>query len=618
MIKLRLPKGKRRLRPGSLIAAYAGFRPQLRKSRGVLAGAMGSMIAYAIFQVLRPWPLKIVLDAALAQGDGPVQPVVGWLPALSREHTILAASAAILVIAALGGVAAYGQSYLGAKAGQLLAYRLRRDLFRHVHRLSLSFHDSARTGDLLLRMTGDMNLIRNLLVRSTLRVVSHSLVVAGVAVLMFLVDWQLTLLALLIVPLLVLTSVRFSRRIKTAVRKQREREGDIAASSAESFGSIAVVKLHGAAAAEDERVMGSHRSSLRQGLRATKLQAGLERRVEMLIAVGTCVVLWFGARKVMSGAMTAGDLVLAIAYLSLVYKPMRTFSRLTGGLAKGVVAAERVLEVLREAPEELHGEGLLRPTFLGRLELSDVTFGYDPASPILHGISLRIEPGERVALVGRSGSGKTTLVRLIPRLYTPQQGTIAIDGIPVETIELAHLRDQVGFVLQETVLFGLSIRDNITYGRDDLDEADVELAAKRAGIHERILRLPEGYDTVLAEGGHGLSGGERQRVALARAFVRRTPIVILDEPDSFLDAAVRERIWRAIDELTTGRSSLCIVHDLERARLADRIVVLDQGRIAGDGKHDDLLAGCPSYAELWARRSHAGTAGATGGVRAVL
>jgi ABC-type multidrug transport system fused ATPase/permease subunit len=562
------------------------------------------MVAYAMFQVLRPWPLKIALDAALA-GAGPAPRAASWLPALPREQVILAAAAAILVIAALGGLAAYGQAYLGAKAGQLLAYRLRRDLFRHVHRLSLSFHDNARTGDLLLRMTGDMNLIRNLLVRSTLRVVSHSLVVAGVAVLMFLTDWQLTLTALAVVPLLLLTSVSFSRRIKKAVRKQREREGRIAATSAESFGSVAVVKLHGAADTEDDRVMGAHRSSLRQGLRATKLQAGLERRVELLIAVGTCAVLWLGARKVLAGSMSAGDLVLAVSYLSLVYKPMRTFSRLTGGLAKGVVAAERVLDVMREAPEEMHGKGLARPALRGELELRDVTFGYDPATPVLHGVSLRVEAGERVALLGRSGAGKTTLVRLLPRLYDPQHGEILLDGVPADRIELAHLRDQVSFVLQETVLFGVSVRDNITYGRDELSDEEVERAARCAGIHERILRLPEGYATVLSERGHGLSGGERQRIALARAFARSAPIVVLDEPDAFLDAAVKERIWRAIDDLTEGRTSLCILHDVERARFADRIVVLDGGRVVGNGTHEALLAGCPAYTELWTRRSRA-------------
>jgi len=612
VIRFRLPRGTRRLDPGSLVGIYAGFWPQLRKSRSVLTGAAGSMIAYAMFQLLRPWPLKIVLDAALA-GDGPVPAPAAWLPALSRESTILAASVAILVIAALGGLAAYGQSYLGAKAGQLLAYPPRRDLFRHVHRLSLSFHDQARTGDLLLRMTGDMNLIRNLLVRSTLRVVSHSLVVAGVAILMFRTDWQLTLTALAIVPLLLLTSVRFSRRIKKAVRKQREREGRIAATSAESFGSVAVVKLHGAADTEDDRVMGAHRSSLRQGLRATKLQAGLERRVEMLIAVGTCAVLWLGARKVMAGAMTAGDLVLAVAYLSLVYKPMRTFSRLTGGLAKGVVAAERVLDVMNEAPEELHGEGLARPELRGGVELRGVTFGYDPSAPVLHGVSLSVKPGERVALLGRSGAGKTTLVRLIPRLYEPQEGRVLLDDVPADTIELAHLRDHVSFVLQETVLFGVSIRDNITYGRDELTDEQVEQAARCAGIHDRIQQLPEGYDTVLSERGHGLSGGERQRIALARAFARRAPLVILDEPDAFLDTAVKERIWRAIDDLTARCTSLCILHDVERARFADRIVVLDGGRVVGNGTHEELLATCPVYAELWEMRSRvAGGAHAVG------
>ncbi|MGQ0723332.1 MAG: ABC transporter ATP-binding protein [Candidatus Eiseniibacteriota bacterium] len=593
--RFRRPGGA--LRVDSLAATYVRFWPILRKSPGILAGAFGSMMAYAVLEILRPWPLKVVVDSLLSQGAGVTIP---WIGTVGPERAVLLASGAILIIAALAGVAAYGESYLGAKAGQLLAFRLRRDLFRHVHRLSLSFHDRARTGDLVLRLTGDMNLVNNLLVASTLKLLSQGLVVVGVVGLLFWLDRTIALVALSIFPLLLLTASRFSRRIKTAVRKQRRRESEIAARSAESLGSVAVVKIHGAEDEERERFLASHRRSLRQGLRATKLQAALERRVELLVALGTCAVLWVGARRALHGDITAGDLVLAVAYLGLAYKPMRSFSKLTGRLAKGVVAAERIGDVLAQAPEELHAPGALRPEpILGRLELKDVRFGYRQGEEVLRGVTLTIDAGERIALVGRSGAGKTTFARLLPRLYEPTGGQVLLDGIPLREIELAHLRDHVSFVLQETVLLGISIWDNITYGLEDLAVEDVERAARHAGIHERIGRLPAGYDTILDEHGRGLSGGERQRIALARAFVRQTPIVVLDEPDTFLDAAVRENLWEAIHELTKGRTSICIVHDVGNARFADRIVVLDEGRVAGQGAHEELLASCEVYRDLW-------------------
>jgi ATP-binding cassette subfamily B protein len=596
-LPFRITSRRPALRVDSLVATYVRFWPVLRKSPGVLAGAFGSMLGYAVLEVLRPWPLKIVVDYVLGQDSGVALPAaLGADP----ERIVLAASAAILLISALAGFAAYGESYLGAKAGQLLAFRLRRDLFRHVHSLSLSFHDRARTGDLVLRLTGDMNLVNNLLVASTLKLLSQGLVVLGVVGLLFWLDRTIALVAVSVFPLLLLTATRFSRRIRTAVRKQRRRESEIAARSAESLGSVAVVKVHGAEEEERERFLASHRRSLRQGLRATRLQAALERRVELLVAVATCAVLWVGARRVLSGAMTAGDLVLAVAYLGLAYKPMRSFSKLTGRLAKGVVAAERISEMLAQAPEELHAPGALRPSSAaGRIEFRDVRFAYRGGEEVLRGIDLTIKAGERVALVGRSGAGKTTLVRLLPRLYEPTGGSIRLDGVPLREIELAWLRDRVSFVLQETVLMGISIWDNITYGLENLRADVVERAARHAGIHERIVRLPEGYETILAENGRGLSGGERQRLALARAFVRRSPIIVLDEPDTFLDAGVREDLWEAIRELTQGRTSVCIVHDVANARFADRIVVLDEGRVAGHGGHEDLLASCEAYRVLW-------------------
>jgi len=596
VITLRRSGSPRELR--SLADAYVRFWPQLRKSRGILIGAVVSSIGTTLFTILRPWPLKIVLDQTLA-GNGP--PPAGPLAGVPPSHVVAWASAGILGIAGLAALSAYGQRYLGAKAGQTLAYRLRRDLYRHVLSLSLEEHGRARAGDLVLRLTADMNLVRNLLVPSTLRLASQSLVVLGVAVFLWRIDAWIALTAFAISPLLVVSARRSSRKIKEAVRKQRRRESEFAATTAETVQSIALVKLHGTEEHEGDRFQATHRRSFRSGLRATKLQAALEYRVEMLIALGTCLVLWLGGRRVASGTMTAGDLVLAIAYLGMLYRPVRTFSQLTGRLAKGVVAAERIADVLAKPTEDLHRPDSLVPHRVeGAIRFENVTFEYEPGRPALRDVSLTIAPGERVALVGRSGAGKTTLARLIPRLYSPTRGTVSLDGVPLERLELAALRDRVSFVLQETILLGVSVWDNIAYGLEELTPEAVEGAARLAGIDERIASLPEGYETVLGERGNGLSGGERQRIALARAFLRDAPIVILDEPETFLDAAIREDLWSAISRVTAGRTSICIVHDVRSAMTADRIVVLDGGRVVGTGTHDELLAACPTYAELFA------------------
>jgi len=585
------------MRPGALADAWIALWPHTQGARGLLAGAIGSALAWTGLQVLRPWPLKIVIDQALVT-DGSPGTFAGF--PLGPLGIVVVASIAVLVIAGLTAWAAYGQRLLGAKVGQLLAYRLRQDVFRHLLRLSMERHDESRTGDLVLRLTADMTLLRNLFVRTSLKLVSQTLVVVAVAALLLILDLRLGLAALSVVPLLLLTATRSSGRIRSIVRKQREREGAVAATASESLGSVSLIKLHGAEEQERERLQSGDRDVLGAGFKAARLQAEFERSVELLVAVGTCLVLGLGAHAVLAGRTTPGTLVLAISYLGMLYKPVRSFSRLVGRVSKGIVATERIREILEDGAEDLHDPGAVVPVEVrGELKFEQVTLEYEPGQRALDGLDLEIPAGQRVALVGHSGAGKTSLVRLLPRLYTPTSGRILLDGLPLERIELAALRDAISFVMQETVLLGVSIRDNITYGRE-LEPDEIEAAAREAGVHERILRLPEGYDTVLREHGIGLSGGERQRVALARAFARRAPVVILDEPDAFLDPISREHVWDAIERLVAGRTSLCVVHDVKRARLADRIVVVDAGRVVDEGSHEELLVSSALYRELCA------------------
>ncbi len=600
----------RRVSPGAFLAIWVRVWPATRKSRGLLAGAAGSALAYAAFQVLRPWPLKWVLDGALAAEPTALPvPLDGRTPA----QVIAAAALALIALAVGSALAAYGQRLFGARFGQTLAYRLRRDLFLHALRLAPSEQDRARTGDLVLRLTADMGLLRNLLVRSSVRLLSQALIVAVAAGLLVAHDWRAGLAALAVAPMLAWSARSSSRKIRTAVRKQRRRESEVAANAVESLRSVQLVKLHGAQEAEKTRFQSSHRRSFRSGLKAARLQAAFERRTELLIALGLALVLLFGAHRVLAGRATTGDLVVALAWAGMIYKPMRSFSRLNGRLAKGIVAGERVMSVFDRAAEDLHAPGALSPArWEGGLELRDVAVRWPDGRFGLQGVSVTIEPGERVAIVGRSGAGKTTLARLLPRLIEPTEGEIRLGGHRLDEYRLSWLREQMSFVLQETMLLGVSLRDNIRFGREDLSDDDLHRAARKAGIHERIVALPEGYDTVLREEGRGLSGGERRRVALARAFARRGPLVILDEPDSHLDTPVREALWETIDQLVVGRTSLCIVHDLIRARSADRVLVLEGGRLVGNGSHDELMRNCAEYRALAGISSPEGVVHAAG------
>lgn len=592
-----MKRAARRWDPGTLARTWIRFWPYTAGHRSVLLGAGASTVALAVLKVARPLPIKLVLDGALVP-DASRSGVPGFLAGLTPAQLVLASAAGILAIAGLAAMASYGQRYLGAKLGQLLAYRLRQDLFLHSLRLAPAEQARARSGDLVLRLTADMSLVRNLLVRTTVAAASQWLFVAILGAMLLATDWRTGLAALSVVPFLWTSARSSSGKIRSAVRKQRSRESEVAATTAESIRSATLVKLHGAHEQERNRFQATHRRSFRSGLKATRLQAAFERRVELFIAVGTCLVLAFGARRVLAGDRTAGDLVLVLSWVGMMYKPILSFSRVTGRLAKGVVAAERIADVLDRAAEELRAPGALAPTRVaGELRFENVSFSYDGV-PVLHDLTFTVPAGQRLALVGRSGAGKTTLARLLPRLHDPDSGRVLLDGHPLGDYQLACLRERIAFVLQETVLMGISIRDNIAYGRDGVDEEALVAAARRADLHDTVAALPAGYDTVLKEDGHGLSGGERQRVALARAFARDADLVVLDEPDSFLDARVRRALWDTIGELTHGRTSICIVHDLEQARRADRILVLDDGRIVGDGTEDELLETCAAYREL--------------------
>ncbi len=577
----RLPEALHGLR-----ALYRLFGPHLRPHRKRMVLAWLCMLGATAAYLAQPWPLKVIFDHVLIPQPGTGG---GWLAEYDPQTLVAGATGVILLIALARGLFGYGQAYLSAHVGQQVVADIRARLFSHVQRLSHSFHEEQHSGDLLLRLTADIQLLRDMLVNAVLLLTERLLVLVAIAGLMLWLDWRLALAGLAVVPALALVSGRVSGRIREATRRQRRKESRTANILAETLSAVPLIQAYGREEWEDERFSRHHRASLKAGLRATRLEANLNRVVEVILAGGTAAVLWLGVQRVLVGAITPGDLLVFTAYLAALYKPIRKLSNLIARLAKAGVCAERIAAILRIEPEIRDLPGATdAPPLKGRIEFRKVSFAYRPGHPVLEKVDFTIEAGQTVALVGASGSGKSTVTRLLLRFYEPQQGTICIDGRDIRSFTLSSLRQQIAIVMQEPHMFALSIRDNIAYGRLDATDEEVERAARQACAHEFIEALPDGYDTVLSEGGASLSAGQRQRIAIARAMVRNAPIVILDEPLTGLDTDSQEQVQRALERLMIGRTCLVITHDPVAAARADRILRIQQGHIREE-RHPSFL-----------------------------
>jgi ATP-binding cassette, subfamily B, bacterial len=512
-------------------------------------------------------------------------------------------SAGLVVVAAgLRALFAFLSQVGLALAGSRVLAEVRLMLFAHLQRLSLRYHGQARTGDLITRLTGDVNRLQEVTVTAALPLAANVLTLVGMVVVMAVLDPLLALVALAVFPLASPALLRRGGRIRAVSRRQRAREGELASSAAEALGAIRVVQalsLERRAEAEFEQ---RNAASLQEGVRAKRLAAGLERRVDVLVGIGTGLVLYAGALRVRAGAITPGDLVVFMLYLKAAFKPMRDLAKYTGRLARAAASGERVLELLDTEPDVRDRPGA-RPAgrVRGEVELRGVALRYaDDARPALDGLDLAVPAGATCALVGPSGAGKSSVLGLVPRLWDPDAGQVLVDGTDVRELTLASLRAQVAVVPQESVLFAASVRDNIAMGAPGADDLQVVEAARLAGAVDFVRALPGGFGTVLGERGASLSGGQRQRLAVARAAVRDAPIVLLDEPTTGLDEHNERLVTDALLRLCEGRTTLWVTHDLAVAARADLVAYVDEGRVLEAGPHEELLRRGGRYAAMWA------------------
>jgi len=563
-----------------------------------------AVIGEAAADLLQPWPLKIIFDDVLKAKPGQVS---GWLNHLiistvGDDHLAILKFAAIaaLLIAVLGAAFSYAEKYLTTTVGQWVMHDMRRTLYSHVQRLSLSYHDHKQTGDLISRVTSDIDAVQSFLASGLLSGAVNVLTLVGMIGVMFYVNWQFTLIALSVSPILFVVVYTYTRRIKKAAREVRKKEGEMVSVIQEVLTSIRVVKAFGREEYEQQRLEDESLESVELALRARGLKAKLSPFVEVIVAVGTSMVLWFGARMVLDSKLSAGSLVVFIFYLGKMYKPMQELSKMTDAYSKALVGYERIREVLETDGEVKDQPGArTAPQFKGQIDFEKVSFSYEPNSPILRDVSFRVDTGQVLALVGPTGAGKTSVISLIPRFYDPQSGVVKIDGQDIRNYTQKSLRQQISFVLQETLLFHATVWKNIAYGKPGATRQEIVRAAQLANADEFIQKMPEGYDTMIGERGVTLSGGQRQRIAIARAVIRNTPILILDEPSSGLDAASEKLVFEALDHLMEGKTSIVIAHRLSTIRRADHILVVQDGAIVESGKHEDLVKAGGLYEELY-------------------
>ena len=567
----------------------------------------------SVFSLAQPWPMKILVDQVL--GKAPMPPALhaalAFLPGSGTTEGLAAwVAAAGLVVFGINSWVDVLLTRSWVRVGQGMVYDLAGDLFSRVQRRSQTFHQQNPVGDLMVRVTSDSWCV-HAVVDSLLFAPGQVLLSAGIMlVLMVQMHPGLTLVSVAVAPLLLISSIAGGRRIRATAEAKRAIQGAMQSHLQQSLSGISVVQAFTREDREQRRFDRLIADSIRAQLRNTLVGGTFKLGSGLVETSGKAAVLWMGTREVMAGRLSVGALLVFLAYLTTLQKQLGGLTRIYSSLQGAAPSVKRVLEILETAPEvQEAADALPLPPLRGDVRLEQVTFGYDPARPVLRGVSLHVRPGETLALVGATGAGKSTLASLLPRFFDPDLGRVLLDGHDLRTVQLRSLREQVALVLQEPFLFPITIAQNIAYGRPDATPEQIEAAARAANAHAFIARLPQGYDTVVGERGATLSGGERQRLAIARALLKDAPVLILDEPTSALDAETERLLLEAVERLTEGRTTLVIAHRLSTIRRADRIVVLADGEVVEEGTHAELLAQGGRYAHLYRLQVGEPTAG---------
>ena len=574
----------------------------IRPYRRTLVVILLAMLVETVMNLAGPWPLKIILDNVV--GDHKMTP---WLHRLigpllengSRMHVAALAALAFVAISMLGAIASYIDNYYTESVGQWVAHDLRMRMYQHLQRLSLGYYSNHQTGSILSTLTTDIQTIQGFASSSTLSILVDLLTIVCMLGLMFWMNWDFTLIAVAVTPFLLLFVTRFKKSVKKATHEVRKQQSEIVAVVQQGLESIQVVKAFGQEKTEQDLLYGVSEATVSAALKARSIKALLSPVVTITVALCTAIVLWRGAALIMAHSMTVGELTVYLAYLTKFFKPVKDLATTTNAVAQAAVGTERIREILDTEtmiPED--PDGLEPETLKGEIEFKNIAFGYDPAQPILTDVSLKIEAGQFVGVVGPTGAGKSTVVSLIPRFYDVVSGAVIVDGHDVREYKIKHLRDQIGYVLQDTILFRGTIAENIAFGKPGATKEEIVEAAKLANADEFISRMPLGYDTLVGDRGSTLSGGQRQRIGIARVIVRNSPILLLDEPTAALDSESEKLVIDALEKLMKGRTVIAIAHRLSTIRDADKIVVISGGVVAEDGTHEELMMRNGIYAGL--------------------
>ena len=561
-----------------------------------------AMLFETAMSIAAPWPLKIIIDNVV--GEHKLPEFLAWLrdSSLGEQTMGLAAVAAAgaVIIALIGAVAGYIDNYYTESVAQYVANDLRHRLYHHLHRLSLKYYDTHQIGNMLSTITSDVGTIQSFASTALLSILVDSLTIIGMVGVMLYLNWDFALIAVGVTPFLLLFVARFKKAVKKATHEVRKRQSDIVAVLQQGLESVRSVKAFGRQETEEGRLDSASMESVQAALKARRVKSLLSPIVSVTVSLCVAFVLWRGAGLLLSKAMTIGALTVFLSCLNKFFKPVQDLASMTNVIAQAQVGMERIQAIL-DADTIIPQKPDARDPgkFRGEIVFEHVAFAYDPGAPVLRDINLTIKPGQRIGVCGPTGGGKSTVLSLIPRFYDPTASRVLVDGVDVTDDKLDLHRAQIGFVLQDTVLFAGTIRDNIAYGRLDATPEEIVAAAKMANAHEFISQMPHGYDSLVGERGLTLSGGQRQRIGIARAVVRNSPILILDEPTAALDTESEQVVMEALERLMKGRTVIIIAHRLSTIRDADKIVVLKGGFVAEEGTHDELIKRNEIYAELY-------------------